>query len=299
MRHLKWGVLLAVLGFSLALGAEETRRQVVDDRGHSVSLNSPAMRIISLAPHATEMLFAAGLGERVVGAVSYSDYPEAAKAIPQVGGYNRLDLERILALRPDLVLAWYSGNGPEQVEQLRRLGLTLYLSEPQELEAIPRTLERLGILGATEATANAAARDFRTQLERLRTGYADKAPISVFYQIWSRPLMSINDEHLIGKVIRLCGGRNVFGPLPVLTPVLSEEAVLAAAPEVIVASGMGQSRPEWLDDWRRWPQLPAVAAGALYFIPPQLIQRHSPRILQGAQQLCTQLDEARRRRATP
>lgn len=272
---------------------------VTDDSGATVILPHPAQRIVSLAPHATELLYAAGLGERIVGAVSYSDYPEAARAIPRVGAYNNPDLERIVALAPDLIVGWSSGNPPPQIEKLRRLGIRVYLSEPHELEAIPATIERLGRLGATERIADRAAAEFRHHHTQLRTRYSTQAPIGVFYEIWNRPLMSVNDEHLIGKVIALCGGRNVFGALPALTPTLSEEAVLAAAPEVIIASGMDAARPEWLDDWRHWTQLPAVKHGALYFIPPELIQRHSPRILLGAQQMCEQLEDARRRRATP
>lgn len=271
-------------------------RTVTDDLGHSVTLAQPARRIVSLAPHATEILYAAGLGPRIVGAVSYSDYPPPAREIPRVGGYNNLDVERIAALAPDLVVGWREGNHPAQLDALRRLGLTLYISDPHELDAVADTIERLGQLGATEQQAAAAATAYRHTLAELRTRYARQPPITVFYQIWNRPLMTVNDTHLIGKVLTLCGGRNVFGALDTVTPTVSEEAVLQAAPEVIVASGMGESRPEWLDDWRRWEQLPAVRQDNLYFIPPDILQRHGPRILAGAAQLCARLAEARARR---
>jgi iron complex transport system substrate-binding protein len=120
--------------------------------------------------------------------------------------------------------------------------------------------------------------------------------VTVFYQIWDRPLMTVNDHHLISDAIRLCGGRNVFGGLAQLAPTIGVEGVLAADPEVIVASGMGESRPDWLDQWKRWPRLAATAAGNLYFIPPELIQRHTPRILDGATRLCGFLEEARAKR---
>lgn len=297
-RNARTVFLALVLALALAPTAFAEIR-VTDDRAHELVVKKPVTRIISLAPHTTELLFAAGLGDSIIGAVSYSDYPQAARAIPRVGSYNQLDLERIVALKPDLIVAWHSGNAPEQLAKLRRFGITLYLSEPQELEDIPNTLERLGQLGGSEASASRAAKRYRQHLEALQNRYAKQAPLNVFYQLWHRPLMTANDEHLIGKVIRLCGGRNVFGELAQLTPTLSEEAVLSAAPEVIVASGMDQARPEWLDEWRRWPQLPAVENEALYFIPPELIQRHSPRILQGAQRLCEQLEDARQRRAKP
>jgi iron complex transport system substrate-binding protein len=269
---------------------------VTDDLGNTVVLAQPARRIVSLAPHATEALFAAGLGEYVIGAVSYSDYPPQAQAIPRIGGYNNVDMERIAALTPDLVVAWHEGNRPTQLDTLRRLGLTLYVSNPHTLDSVADTIERLGRLGASAAQADAAAADYRRTLGELRQRYAQQPPIDVFYQIWNRPLMTINDAHLIGQVLTLCGGRNVFGALAAVTPTVSEEAVLQAAPEVIVASGMGVARPEWLDDWRRWQQLPAVRHDNLFFIPPDILQRHGPRILQGAARLCAQLEQARARR---
>lgn len=270
---------------------------VMDDMSQPVQLAQAAQRIVSLAPHVTEVLFAAGLGDRIIGAVSYSDYPEAAKAIPLVGAYNKLDLERIIALEPDLVVAWYEGNHPAQLNTLRRLGITVYTSNPLELKDIPKTIERLGRLGETEATANAAAKAYREKLAHLQHRYARQSSITVFYQIWHQPLMTINDEHLIGKVIQLCGGENIFAALNTLTPTVSTEAVLHARPEVIVASGMGESRPEWLDDWRQWSQLPAVANNAMYFIPPDILQRHGPRILDGAEQLCMRLEQTRQQQA--
>ncbi len=268
----------------------------VDDSGQAITLDKPARRIISLAPHATEILFTAGAGDRIVGAVQYSDYPEAAKRIPRVGGYSRLDLETIIALRPDLVVAWKSGNPGGQVEKLRALGLVIYTSEPRRIEDIADHIERLGRLAGTEAAAREAAAAFRARHRRLQRRYAGRPAVNVFYQIWNRPLMTVNGRHLISDVLRLCGGRNVFDKLPILAPKISVEAVLAADPEAIIASGMGAERPEWLDAWRRWRSLQAVQNNNLYFIPPSLIQRHSPRILQGAERLCTALEAVRARR---
>jgi iron complex transport system substrate-binding protein len=120
--------------------------------------------------------------------------------------------------------------------------------------------------------------------------------VEVFYQVWKQPMMTVNGKQIISDAIRLCGGRNVFAALPILAPTVTAEAVIAANPEVIVASGMGEARPEWLDDWRRWKTLAAVAGDNLYFIPPDLIQRHTPRILDGAEQLCLHLETARGKR---
>lgn len=267
---------------------------VTDDTGREVRLAEPARRVISLAPHITELLFSAGAGDYIVGAVDYSDYPPAARALPRVGSYNAVDMERILALRPDLVIVWASGNPPALIEQLRNLGLTVFLSEPRKLEDVASNLERLGHLTGTQATAQAAADDFRRQLQSLRTRYSERTPVSVFYQIWFQPLMTVNGEHLISKVIRLCGGRNVFSGLPALVPKLDIEAVLAADPQAIVAGVRKAGNTQWMQDWQRWTQLRAVKNQHLISVPADLLQRHTPRILDGAELLCGELERLRR-----
>lgn len=266
---------------------------VVDDTGRSVQLERPAQRIISLAPHITEMLYDAGAGERVVAAVSYSDHPPAARELPRVGSYNRFDIERILAHDPDLVVGWQSGNPDESLERLRQLGLPLYITEPRSLESIASNLERLGRLAGTAETAAAAAQRFRQRYDRLRERYSGREPLTVFYEIWSDPLMTVNGEHLISAVVRACGGRNVFADLPTIAPRISVEAVLQRNPEVIIASGMDDERPEWLDDWKRWSDLAAVERGNLFFIDPDLLQRHTVRVLDGMERMCHALEEAR------
>lgn len=270
--------------------------RVTDDTGRSVMLPRPAQRIVSLAPHLTELLFAAGAGKQVVGAVSYSDYPAEAKALPRVGGYTSVDLEAVAALKPDLVIAWKSGNRNAHLDRLAALGIPVFVNEPRHLDDVARSLRTLGQLAGTDAAAEQAASQFGQRRDALRVRYAERPRVPMFYQIWNQPLMTINGEHLISDVIRLCGGENVFASLTQLAPNIGVEAVLAANPEVIVASGMGESRPEWLDQWKRWPALQATVAGNLYFIPPEIVQRHTPRILDGAQRLCEQLEEARGKR---
>lgn len=292
MKPLLLGLLTAALVASAGAATVDLR----DDSGATLRLAQPARRIVSLAPHVTELLFAAGAGDRLVGAVQFSNFPEAARAVPQVGSFSALDLEAIAALRPDVVVAWQSGNRSDQLERLRALGIPVYLTEPRRLEDVAASLRALGRLAGSEAAAEAAARAFDARREGLARRYARRPPVRTFYQIWDRPLMTINGEHLISDALRLCGGDNVFAHLPHLAPTIGVEGVLAADPEAVVASGMGEARPDWLDAWRHWPRLTAAARGNLFFIPPDLIQRHTPRILDGAEQLCRQLDEARARR---
>lgn len=269
---------------------------VRDDNGVSVRLPAPARRIVSLAPHATENLFAAGAGGLLVGAVEYSDYPAAASAIRRVGNYARPDLEAIVALKPDLVVAWQSGNADVTLSRLAALGLTVYQTQPDHLDDIPANIEKLGRLAGTEATAMPAAAAFRQRLAALRKQYSTRPAVPVFYQAWHQPLLTVGGDQIISDVISLCGGRNVFAGLAAKAPTVSVEAVLAVDPEAIVASGMGRETPVGLEDWRRWKKLHAVSRNNLFFVPADLMQRPTPRLLDGAEQLCRHLETARARR---
>lgn len=266
---------------------------VKDDKGNLVTLKQPAKRIISLAPHITESLFAAGAGNKIIGAVSYSDYPEAAKKIPRVGGYPSADLEKIISLKPDLVIVWPSGNNLKQVDKLKTFGIKVFMSEPLHPLDIAKTIQRFGVLAGTTNVANKATSEFLNHYHSLKRRYSNKQKIKVFYQIWNKPIMTISGSHLISEIIELCGGENVFANIKTLTPRISLESVLASKAEAVVSGGMGKARPEWLDEWKAWPELPAVKKGQLYFIDPALMQRVGPRILLGADRLCELLDRAR------
>lgn len=284
--------------YSLSAQASIT---VTDDTGAAVTLLAPAQRVISLAPHVTELIYAAGGGTKLVGAVSYSDYPPEAKQIPRVGDNRALDLERIVALKPDLIVVWRHGNAQAQLDRLRELHIPLFFSEPHQLDDVALTLNKLGQLLGTSSTADAAASAYRQDIARLRLRYASRAPVSVFYQVWDQPLMTLNGTHMISDVITLCGGRNVFAKLEPLVPTVSTEAVLAANPEAIVTASAGATKPDTplpqLDKWRAWPSLKAVARNNLFAIDGDLINRPAPRIVQGATQLCEDLDVARSRRS--
>ena len=287
-------MLLALL---LAAGAAQAQLRVTDDYGREVALAAPAQRVVSLAPHLTELMYAAGAGARLVGALEYSDYPAEAKALPRVGSEASIDLEALVALRPDLVIAWPNAGSARAVERIAALGIPVFRSEPRELEDIARTMETLGRLAGTQAPAGAAARTFRERAARIERRYAQRARVRVFYQVWDRPLVTVNGDHVISKVMRLCGGENVLAALPALAPEIDREAVLRADPEVIVASGTGGARPAWLDDWKAFPALAAVRQGNLYAIRPGLLQRHTPRLLEGAEELCRILEAVRLKRS--
>lgn len=289
--------LIALVILITPLVATSGSLTLTDDTGRDLYLVKPAERIVSLAPHVTEVLFAAGAGEQVVGVVAYSDYPEAARSLPQVGGHSNVDLEAIVALRPDLVIAWAGGNREAHLDKLGAMGIPVYLDESRNLEGVAHSIEQFGLLAGTHDVARRVADDFRTRWRRLAEDHAGRPPVPMFYQIWNEPLITINGQHLISDVIRLCGGQNVFSDLEPLAPRIGTEAVLARAPEVIIASGMGEARPEWLDAWHKWPDLPAAKMGNLYYIPPDILQRHTPRILDGAERLCAYLEEARDKRS--
>lgn len=292
-KHLASSMVLALMPVA-ALAANVS---VLDDTGARVTLNAPAQRIVSLAPHATELLFAAGAGARVVAATEYSDYPAAAEKLPRVGGYHALDLERIVALKPDLVVGWASGNPAAQLERLKRMGVPVFLSEPRRFDTIASDLERIGVLTGNEVDAKVAAKGLREGIETLRQRYASRKPVRVFYQVWSDPLQTLNGKHMVSDVLSLCGGRNVFAELDPIAPTVTREAVLKAAPEAILTGREPATDQGSLDAWRAWKALPAVALGNLFYVDGDHLNRAGPRILAGAQEVCAVLDQARERLA--
>jgi iron complex transport system substrate-binding protein len=266
--------------------------QVRDDTGAEVALRSSAMRIVSLAPHATELLYAAGAGSRVVGVVRGSNHPPEARSLPVVGDVYALDLERVVALAPDLVVTW-PYTTPAQVAKLRARGIAVFTTDPATIDGIATDIERLGVLASTSGVARDAAKRFRARLADA-TSAAPGRRLRVFYQIWNNPLFTVGGGHLITQALDACGGDNVFAALTVPAPQVSTEAVLAARPEVIIAGGDGNVRPAWLDDWKRWSDLPAVRDGQLHAADGDRLHRPGPRFVEGVVQLCEALASARR-----
>ncbi len=244
----------------------------------------------------TELLFAAGAGDRIVGAVDFSNYPEAAKKLPRVGSSERFDVEAVIALKPDLIVGWKSSNNPAYLAQLTALGIPLYLSQPRRLPDISASIRALGRLAGSDAQAAATANAFDHRLAYLRTAYSARPKVRVFYEVWNQPLTTIGGQQIISEALALCGGENIFSGLMLEAPIVALEAILVANPEAIVASGMDEERPEWLSDWKQWPTLTAVKRSNLFFVPPDLLQRPTPRLLDGAEQLCKYLETTRSRR---
>ncbi|VUD59455.1 Vitamin B12-binding protein [Thalassocella blandensis] len=269
---------------------------VTDFAGHTVTLSKPAQRIVALAPHIVENIFTAGAGDRLVGVVDYCDYPPQAKSIENVGAISAFSLEKIIALKPDLVIVWYSGNAEKYIDKFKALGIPAYASDPQVFSDVAKTIRDYGKLAGTEKTAEQEAERFLARYDFLNKTYSQKSKVSVFYQVWNDPLQTINGGRLISNVIQMCGGHNIFADEKSMAPKVSLEAVISRNPEVIIASGMGEEKPEWLEDWRRFNSLTAVQKENLFFVPPDVIQRHTVRILSGAQMMCEQLELARHRR---
>ncbi|MBS0321336.1 MAG: cobalamin-binding protein [Proteobacteria bacterium] len=273
----------------LAASAAHAEVSAVDDAGARVTLAAPATRIVTLAPHATELVFAAGAGAHVVGVVAGSDYPPAARALPQVGDANTVDLERIVAARPDLVVTWpYTTSA--QLAALRAHGIAVFTSSPATIAGIADDIERIGVLAGTSAAAAQSASAFRARIAAIAAAAPQRAqPLAVFYEIWDPPIFTIGGHHLITEAITLCGGRNVFAGLEIAAPVVTAEAVIAAKPDVIVAGADDARPPSWLARWNAWPSVPAVAHGRLVTVDANLLHRPGPRFADGVQQLCTVL----------
>ena len=269
---------------------------VQDDAGKVVVLSKPAQRIVSLAPHATELIFAAGGGDRIVGTVEYSDYPAAALNIARVGNHQQIDIERIIALKPDLLVVWLHGSSERQLEHLRKLNIPFFYSEPRKLSDIPDSVVRIGKLMGTEKQAEQTAAAERAELARLGAQYRNRSPVRTFYQVWGKPVYTLNGEHILSDVFRLCGGVNVFAQLSVTAPTVSVESVLLENPEVMITGGRKVKKTSGLEIWEPYPNLLAVKNGNLFPIDGDLLNRAGPRMIQGAAVVCEKMEQARSRR---
>jgi iron complex transport system substrate-binding protein len=289
---------ISIIAGALLLAAGLQARAAIsvkDDAGATVTVAKPAQRVISLAPHVTELLFAAGGGSHVVGVVSYSDFPEEAKKIPEIGSNREVDLERIMAMKPDLIVIWRHGSSERQIDMLQKLGIPMFHSEPQKLEDIADNVQKLGQLMGTDAVAGPAATDLRNRIAGLRSRYAKRPVVRSFYQVWDKPLYTLNGRHIVSDALRLCGGENIFDKLAVTAPVVSIEAVLQENPEAIFATA--EKNYGGVSMWKPYPTLTAVRNDNLFTIDGNLLNRAGPRMVAGTAQLCEKLELARAHRA--
>ena len=282
-----------LLAFLLS-GQTAAQISVRDDAGLTVTLAKPAERVISMAPHVTELLFAAGGGDRVVGAVNYSDYPEEAKRIPRIGSNRDVDIERVMSLRPDLIVAWVHGSSERQIEMVRKLGIPVFQSDPQTLEGIGESVQRLGRLMGTGQVAEPAAEHLRQRLKELRSRYAGRPIVRTFYQVWDKPLYTLSGQHIVSDALRLCGAENIFDKLAVTAPIVSIESVLREDPEAIF--GTAEKNYGGVNLWKPYRTLSAVRNGNLFTVDGNLLNRAGPRMISGAAVLCEKLELARQHR---
>ncbi|MDY0978468.1 cobalamin-binding protein [Massilia sp. CFBP9012] len=268
---------------------------VKDDAGLAVTVAKPALRVVSMAPSVTELLFAAGGGGQIVGAVNYSDYPEAAKRIPRIGSNREIDMELLISLKPDLIVAWRHNSSERQIEMVRRLGIPVFQSDPQTLDGIPDAVLRLGQLLGTDAAAKTTATQLREQLAGLRAKYANRSTVRTFYQVWDKPLYTLSGKHILTDAMKLCGGENIFDKLTVTAPIVSIESVLQANPEAIIATA--EKNYGGVELWKPYGTLAAVRSNNLFTLDGHLLNRAGPRMVQGTAAMCEVLEQARQRRS--
>jgi iron complex transport system substrate-binding protein len=254
---------------------------------------APPQRIVSLAPHLTELAFTAGAGDRIVATVEYSDHPEAARTIPRIGDAFRVDLERLVALRPDAVLVWDSGNPAPTIERIRALKLPVVAFRTQRLEHVATALREIGRLAGTSETAERAATDYERRIQELRDNYRNRTPLRVFIEVDDRPLYTVNGKQIISEIVELCGGRNVFADLSELAPAIGIEAVIAANPQAIISTD--DTVPDAAAEWSRWRHIEAVRSGNVYTLRSDDIARATTRLTVAAEAVCRTLDTARER----
>ena len=279
-------IVLAIVSPMAAIAAV----QIVDDSGAKLTLTAPAARIASLAPGATEMLFAAGAGDHVVATVEYSDVPAAAKRVPRIGDVVSVDIERLVAAHPDVVVIWPGGGNAAQIAKVAKLGIPLYRQEVSHVADLPGAIRRLGRLAGTSAVAEQYAQDLEARLARLSQHGGSGQPVTALLQVWNRPLYTVGGHQLMSDALSICGVQNVFGDLNEAGPAIDVEAVLARNPDLIIAAAPASEAAEWLADWKRFPSLKAVRSGRLIVFADERLSRLGPSVVEATEHLCKAID---------
>jgi iron complex transport system substrate-binding protein len=252
-------------------------------------------RIVTLAPNLTELVFAAGAGETLVGVSAYSDYPPQALELPIIGDAFVVDQERLALLQPDLLLVWQSGTPAHVVDELRRVGYSVEVVRTRSLFDVASALRRIGELTGHDGSAGRVATSYEENLQSIREEHADLEDVRVFYQVSRRPLYTVNGEHYVSELIELCGGSNVFADLNDLAPMVDVEAVVERNPELMLASS--DAGADAFAEWRRWPHIAANRYQNHFLMPADSIGRATPRLAAAGEAVCVAMQEARKRRS--
>jgi iron complex transport system substrate-binding protein len=253
----------------------------------------PARRIVSLAPHLTELAFSVGAGDRIVATVEFSDHPDQAKRIPRIGDAFRVDFERLLALHPDVVLVWDTGTATRTIDRIRALKIPVVSIETHRLADVATALRTIGDLAGTRDVAESVASKYEADIDELRQEYRGRPPIRVFVQINERPLYTVNGRQIMSEIVSLCGGVNVFADLNELAPVVGIESVVAKNPQVILSTS--DTVPDAAASWHEWRHIEAVRSGNVYTVNSDDFARSTTRLAAGARDVCRTLDTARAR----
>lgn len=287
-----WAALFAALSFASSYSA-------VDDLGNNITLEKPAQRIVSLAPHITEVLFYIGAGNKIVGTVHYSDYPKEALKIPRIGGYDKVNLEQIMTLQPDLIVAWQSGNDSRINTRLEELGFKVYYSEPTTLKDIANSMVRLATLVGTKEIGEEKKAQFLSRYKQLKMANQSKQPLKIYYEVWRNPRYTLGGTHFSKEIFNLCSGENIFADLNEKAPIVSLEAIISRNPDVILTGDRHgeETLTEFRNHWQQWPQIKAVKKKQIYYVDADIFTRSSPRALNAAEHLCNLLEKIRTKKA--
>lgn len=271
-----------------------TENACVEDSLKQVICVSQASRIISLAPNLTELLAYVGGKKHLVGVDSSSDFPAAIKGLSEVGDYQRLDIESIVRLQPDLIIAWQSGLSASTLKQLQALDLTVYVAEPATLQEVAKIMRHLGLFIGRSKQADRLANTWLKQFDLLEANQINQVKVRVLFQVWQKPLIVIGGAHLINELINRCGGVNVFNDLHALAPSVSLEVALKTKPELIVTTAQDQKNKSALAHWLVWGQsVPAVKTENLVVLSADELIRSGPRLIEGTKALCQAIQKAR------
>lgn len=278
--------IIVIIGSS-SVFAETIGQTPKDATEHS------AQRIIALAPHVVEMLAQLGVMDRIVGTTDHADFPEAANNIPRVGNYAKISIEDVLAADPDLIIAWKTGNPPDDLARLKKLGLTIVYSDPHALKDVAKELVYFSTLVNKEALGKKLANDYLTRLDTLTQQYADKEPVSIFYELWAQPLTTTARKSWSQQQLDVCKVDNPFVDSDTDYPQVNIEKVVLSAPRVIIQPSAHNDNAPKRINWQQWPKLPAVQHNAFVRPNADKLHRMTPRSLDELDWLCQQIDNYR------